>query len=418
MAGFHSNSILDKASQKNGKLDNSSPLVQPPRCPQCGSKKLYKDGLRYVRDGTSAQRWLCRAFSYRFTEEKPLQKKPNWQINTASAYLSKRQVCELLTEESKNLTEVARQEQAQREGTTQTADIKGKIVEYAWWLKKEGYSETTIVGRSKLLRILHKRGADLYDPESIKATIAKQPWSEGRKANAVDAYTSFLKMVGGKWKPPRYQGIHKIPFLPTENEIDQIISGCSTRMATFVQLLKETGARCGEAWQLKWTDYDLTTKTIRIAPEKGSNPRIARLSPKLASMLETSPKNYGERVFSNPQQPLDHFRDLFSQQRKRIAHKLQNPRLLKITFHTLRHWKGTMEYHRTKDILHVKQVLGHKRIENTLIYVQLAEELFRDQEEYVSKVAKTEADACVLVDAGFDFVCDFNGNKIFRKRKY
>jgi hypothetical protein len=77
-----------------------------------------------------------------------------------------------------------------------------------------------------------------------------------------------------------------------------------------------------------------------------------------------------------------------------------------------------MEYHRTKDILHVKQVLGHKRIENTLIYVQLAEELFRDQEEYISKVAKTEAEACVLVDAGFDFVCDFNGNKIFRKRKY
>jgi len=118
-------------------------------------------------------------------------------------------------------------------------------------------------------------------------------------------------------------------------------------------------------------------------------------------MLEILPKKYGERIFSNPQQPLDHFRDLFSQQRKRIARKLQNQRLLKITFHTLRHWKGTIEYHRTKDILHVKQVLGHKRIENTLIYV-----------------AKTEADACVLVDAGFDFVCDFNGNKIFRKKKY
>jgi len=48
-----------------------------------------------------------------------------------------------------------------------------------------------------------------------------------------------------------------------------------------------------------------------------------------------------------------------------ITHKLQNPRILKITFHTLRHWKDTMEYNRTKDILYVKQVLGHKRIENT-----------------------------------------------------
>jgi hypothetical protein len=52
-----------------------------------------------------------------------------------------------------------------------------------------------------------------------------------------------------------------------------------------------------------------------------------------------------------------------------------------------------MEYHRTKDILYVKQLLGHKRIENTLIYVQLAEELFKDQqtlqEEKILKPPRT-----------------------------
>jgi len=118
-------------------------------------------------------------------------------------------------------------------------------------LKKEGYSEATIIGRSKLLKILTKRGASLYDPDSVKTIIGKQSWCEGRKANAVDAYTSFLKMSGGKWEPPRYQGIRKIPFIPTETEVDQLIAACSKRMATFLQLLKETGIRCGEAWQLK-----------------------------------------------------------------------------------------------------------------------------------------------------------------------
>jgi hypothetical protein len=44
--------------------------------------------------------------------------------------------------------------------------------------------------------------------------------------------------------------------------------------------------------------------------------------------------------------------------------------------------------------------------------------LFRDEDEYVSKIAKTEAEACVLIDNGFEFVRDFNGNKIFRKKKY
>jgi integrase len=105
-------------------------------------------------------------------------------------------------------------------------------------------------------------------------------------------------------------------------------------------------------------------------------------------------------------------------QRRKIADKLQNPRILGISFHTFRHWKATMEYHRTKDILHVMQILGHKNIKNTLLYVQLAEELFRDQQEYVSKVAKTEVDACALIDAGFEYVCDFDNARIFRRKKY
>jgi hypothetical protein len=83
----------------------------------------------------------------------------------------------------------------------------------------------------------------------------------------------------------------------------------------------------------------------------------------------------------------------------------------------MRTWKATIEYHRTKDILYVKQLLGHKRIENTLIYIQLEEALFADQIDFVSKIATTEKEACQLIEAGFDFVCDFEGHKLFKKRK-
>ena len=189
-------------------------------------------------------------------------------------------------------------------------------------------------------------------------------------------------------------------------------------MSTFLQTLKETGMRSGEAWQLKWNDIDLESSTVRITPEKGSNPRIVHLSKKLIGMLNALPKNYQDRVFSNPGHPLDYYRDNYCQQRKRIANKLQNPRLQRITFHTLRRWKGTIEYHRTKDTLHVMQILGHKNIKNTLLYVQLAEELFKDEIEFISKVAKTENEICSLVEAGFEYVCEFNGHKIFRKKKY
>ena len=102
-------------------------------------------------------------------------------------------------------------------------------------------------------------------------------------------------MVGGKWEAPAYKIIRKIPFIPKETEIDQLIAGCSKRMATFLQLLKETGARCGEIWQLNWTDIDFESKVVNITPEKNSNPRVAHLSNKLLEMLQQLPKNYGEQ---------------------------------------------------------------------------------------------------------------------------
>ena len=137
-------------------------------------------------------------------------------------------------------------------------------------------------------------------------------------------------------------------------------------------------------------------------------------------MLENSSGNYGKRVFSRQDMRLDYHRNNYTQQRKRIAHKLKNPRIDRITFKTFRHWKGTMEYHRTKDILHVKQILGHRNIKNTLRYITLAEELFKDQQEYVSKVAKNVREACALVDAGFEYMTREydDGGKIFRKPKY
>ncbi len=74
-----------------------------------------------------------------------------------------------------------------------------------------------------------------------------------------------------------------------------------------------------------------------------------------------------------------------------------------------------MEYHKTKDILHVMQMLGHRNIKNALIYTQLIS--FEGENEYICKVAKTVERAAELIEAGFEYVCDIDGTKLFRKRK-
>ena len=414
-----------KSSRKSALTER--PAQPPAKCPDCGSSRIWKDGFRYVRSGTGTiglQRYVCPKCGRRFTETSRRDHDPPEHVEsvhtnksyTPSAHTLHRQVCVALAEGSKNLVEVESRfkKQAKRGATTQ-AEIKGKLIEYMWKLKGQGYAKSTIKTYTNVLSVLRKRGADLYDPESVKHVIAiQETWSRGRKRNAVKAYSLFLKMEGLAWEKPKYKPIQKLPFIPTEKEIDELIAGCSKQMATYLQFLKETGARRGEAYSLKWTDIDFVTDTVRITPEKGSNPRIFKISDKLKAMLRNLPKD-SERIWIYKN--VFYLGKGFRRMRKRIAHKLGNPRIPRIHFHTLRHWRATTEYARTKDILYVKQLLGHKSIKTTLRYVQLVN--LPHEEKFICKVATKTDDAIELIEAGFEYVTGEydDGGKLFRKRK-
>jgi len=168
----------------------------------------------------------------------------------------------------------------------------------------------------------------------------------------------------------------------------------------------------GEVWRLKWTDIDVEHGIITFNfPEKGSNPRQFKVSQKLIAMLNSLPK-VSQRVWGDIQ--LNQFRKNFLYQRKRIANKLKNPRIERITFHTLRHFFGTMEYHKTKDILHVQERLGHRSITSTLIYTHLVN--FEGDDYHLRTAKSLKADE-ELLKAGFEYVTERNGIKIYRKRK-
>jgi hypothetical protein len=73
-----------------------------------------------------------------------------------------------------------------------------------------------------------------------------------------------------------------------------------------------------------------------------------------------------------------------------------------------------MEYAKTKDLLHVMKVLGHRNIQNTMLYTQL---INFESDEFHSATAAMVQEAQKLVEAGFEYVCEFGEVKIFRKRK-
>jgi integrase len=183
------------------------------------------------------------------------------------------------------------------------------------------------------------------------------------------------------------------------------------RYATYLQFLKESGARAGEVWSLKWIDLDLEARTVSITPEKGSMARQLKLSGKLLGMVASLPRK-SEYVFGGGD--LDNFARWFYMKRKELAVKLCNPRIRRIGFKTHRHWKASTLYRQTRDILLVKQTLGHRDIRNTLVYTHLLNDLDSD---WVCKTAKSLAEASSLIEAGFDYVTELDGTKLFRKRK-
>jgi len=342
-------------------------------------------------------------------------------LNMPPSLLSNRQICVSKTKAAKNLVKVETRTEEQVAGATKySGDIKSKLFEFAWWMKKQGYKQSTINKYPEVLKTLAGRQVNIFDPESVKEGIAKQETlSRNSKHLVVNIYTTFLKFLGEKWDPPKYKQVTKLPFIPTEAEIDQLIAACSRRLGTFLQLLKETGMRPGEAWSLNWFNIDTERRTVTVNdPEKGSNPRILNISSHLAARLELLPKNT-EYVFRNKQsRQIRNWTTNFTERRKIIAKKLNNPRLLKITFKTLRHFKGTTLYHKTRDILYVKETLGHKDINNTLIYIHLEAAIFKTTNDaFTVKTAKTLKEAEKLLEVGFEYITEMDNVKLFRKRK-
>jgi len=247
----------------------------------------------------------------------------------------------------------------------------------------------------------------------LDASICK---TESYKLLLSIAYEGFANFNRIAWVRPNYKQNQKLPFILYESELDALISGCGRKTSAFLRLLKETAMRRGEAWYVKWIDLDLKNNVLTCNnAEKNSKPQISKISNELATMLDRQ-KRKNQYVFGS--YPISAIASTFAKQRNNIARKLGNPRIQKITLHVFRHWKVTWLYHETKDILYVMKFLGHRNIKNTLIYIDLEIACYPNtNDHYVSKVAKTEQEICSCIESGFEYVCDFQDAKIFRKRK-
>jgi integrase/predicted RNA-binding Zn-ribbon protein involved in translation (DUF1610 family) len=426
--------MFGKASANSGKsgVHVASAGISPP-CPHCGSKEPWRDGLRYSIFGDRVQRWLCRKCGFRFSDSQDVERA--WStfervervgtkaVKAARTIITNRQIC---VKETKNLAAERSEIEVPRRSEVVKEENKGKLLEYRFWMEKQNYDPETTRCWENCLEALLSENAVLMDPESVKEILAKDAkkqkprWGQYRRQNIINAYKLFMKInsmrVWDRWEKPKNKITRKFPFIPIEQEIDALIAGSGKKNAAFAQTGKETAMRPGEIKTLEWINIDSERNVITLnEPEKGSNPRMWKVSQKLIGMLNALPKT-SEQVFPGS---LKSMKTTWNKTRKRLAQNLQNPRLKKITFYTLRHWKATMEYHRTKDIQYVQQLLGHKDVRNTMIYINIEHAIFGagDNDEFTVRVTEKTEEIKELLQIGFEYVCQKENLVFLRKRK-
>jgi len=226
----------------------------------------------------------------------------------------------------------------------------------------------------------------------------------------------WCRTKGFEYEKKKYPRQYKLPYIPTEKENDQLIAGfLNSKYGAYLQLLKETAFRPIEACRLRPIDFNLERKIVTMnEPAKHSMPRQFKLSSKLINILNPliSRTDPAQRIWDS--RPI-HISETIRRHRNLVAERQGSPNLKRITLKTFRHWKATIEYHRTKDLLYVKELLGHKSIQNTLVYTHLVE--IEDNDQFTVKIAKTIDEFTELLELGFNYVSDFNGMKVLRKRK-
>jgi integrase len=384
----------------------------PDQCPECGSPRVFKDGFRpaplYAASQDPIQRYRCAEYGHRFSSHILNTSKANLDYNHVSANLGAKNM--VPTQKIKTCAETEKSPTPTAIDTHVLMQIEKLLTQQ----HNDGRSEAVLRNYNVYLNLLIKNGADLFDPENTKAVLADLSVKKSCKRLIASILNTWYDFNGIWWKKPTYNKDSEVPYIPTEQELDQLIAGLGKKTSTFCQILKDTGARCGEVAQLTWNDIDFKQHTVNIKAEKRSNGRILPITDKTIGMLANL-KHKGNKLFSCT----NALRGCYYSQRKRIAQKISNPNILKIHFHTFRHWKATSDLHLYHDRERVQIILGHKSANSTETYVHIDKMLYLSQsnDNFIVKVCDDIEEAVKLMEVGFDFHIQLAGHSIFRKRK-
>ncbi|WP_020201290.1 site-specific integrase [Cupriavidus sp. WS] len=176
-----------------------------------------------------------------------------------------------------------------------------------------------------------------------------------------------------------------LPVVLSPDEVGRLLAAAGNlKHQTALAVAYGAGLRASEVVALKVTDIDSERMTLRIEQGKGRKDRYAMLSPVLLERLRVwwrvahaqGKMLDGGWLFPglNPIEPLT------PRQLNRAIHAAaQDAQIEKhVSMHTLRHSFATHLLEQKVDIRVIQVLLGHKKLETTALYAQVATDLLRE----------------------------------------
>ena len=215
------------------------------------------------------------------------------------------------------------------------------------------------------------------------------------------------------WKQPFYQRYDKKRRAPKEELIDFLINHARIEMKLKLSIFKDLGLRPIELTWLTIQDIDLSTGIVSITGAKHTVGREGKLKTKTLELLKIyiTRKNLKQtnKIYNGKSSNLStnyrHFR-------KRIAEKSNMPELRQIQLYDFRRFKASKEYHLHRNLLYVKEILGHKDTRSTERYISLYNE---QNITWIPVVAETDEEIKQAIQNDCILVCQVNGKIYFKK---
>jgi integrase/recombinase XerC len=260
--------------------------------------------------------------------------------------------------------------------TTTIKDYLANLKLFQGWYQENSTRKTVNLTKTKEVDVLAYRQYLQYEKRHKTATI-------NQHVAALRSFFSFLFQKGMMKTlittnlKPLSKPYLRAPELPTHKQILKLFRMVDTttdrgkRDFAILQLFVQCGLRVSEVAHIHVADIEMTARkgTLRIVGGKGDHPREIHLNRTVRHAI---------KVYLRVRPALPDTDTLFISQLQRplsprmIAHLtktyLEAAGMPNLSCHDLRHLFATNLYNSQKDILLVKEALGHKTLTSTLRY--------------------------------------------------